>query len=194
MNSEEILIEFVASSDRSNGESIKSLSTSKVKESIQKIANLVQQLATESTPNQTNGLALDEVEVNIKLTETGEAVLLGNGQSNGTITLRFRASSHVVRGSFPDITNDLMISSQGNSYQKLQTLLASGNWQEANQETWNVICQAVNKNIGSVLSTEDIKQIPCEILQTIDNLWQKHSQGRYGFSSQNQIYMSSIMG
>ncbi|MFM7885533.1 MAG: GUN4 domain-containing protein, partial [Pseudanabaena sp.] len=83
---------------------------------------------------------------------------------------------------------------QGNSYQKLQTLLASGNWQEANQETWNVICQAVNKNIGSVLSTEDIKQIPCEILQTIDNLWQKHSQGRYGFSSQNQIYMSSIMG
>ncbi len=194
MNSEEILIEFVANSDRSNGESIKSLSTNKVKESIQKIANLVQQLATESTPNQTNGLALDEVEVAIKLTETGEAVLLGDGQSNGAITLRFRRPSHVVSSSLPTSANDLTIPSQGISYQKLQALLASGKWQEANQETWNVMCQAANKNIGSVLSAEDIKQISCEVLQTIDNLWQKHSQGRYGFSSQNQIYMSSIMG
>jgi len=194
MNSEEILIEFVASSDRSNGESIKALSTHKVKESIQRIANLVQQLATESTPNQTNGLALDEVEVAIKLTESGEAVLLGNGQSNGAITLRFRRPSPVVSGSFPASAHDLTIPSQGVSYQKLQALLASGKWQEANQETWNVMCQAANKNIGSVLSADDIKQIPCEVLQTIDSLWQKHSQGRYGFSSQNQIYMSSIMG
>ncbi len=194
MNSEEILIEFVANSDRSKGESIKSLSTNKVKESIQKIANLVQQLATASTPNQTNGLALDEVEVAIKLTETGEAVLLGDGQNTGAITLRFRRPSHVVSSAFPTSATDLTIPSQGISYQKLQTLLASGKWQEANQETWNVMCQAANKNVGSVLSPEDIKQIPCEVLQTIDTLWQKHSQGRYGFSSQNQIYMSSIMG
>lgn len=194
MNSEEILIEFVASSDRSNGESIKALSTNKVKESIQQIANLVQQLAPASTPNQTNGLALDEVEVAIKFTESGEAVLLGNGQSSSAIILRFRRPKHLVSGLSPTSDNDLAISNQGISYQKLQDLLASGKWQEANQETWNVMCQAANKNIGSVLSADDIKQISCEVLQTIDSLWQKHSQGRYGFSSQNQIYVSSIMG
>ncbi|MFN6067372.1 MAG: GUN4 domain-containing protein, partial [Pseudanabaena sp.] len=178
----------------SNGESIKALSTNKVKESIQQIANLVQQLAPESTPNQTNGLALDEVEVAIKLTESGEAVLLGNGQSSSAIILRFRRPKHLVSGLSPTSANDLAISNQGISYQKLQDLLASGKWQEANQETWNVMCQAANKNIGSVLSADDIKQISCEVLQTIDSLWQKHSQGRYGFSSQNQIYVSSIMG
>ncbi|MFO0209332.1 MAG: GUN4 domain-containing protein, partial [Pseudanabaena sp.] len=100
----------------------------------------------------------------------------------------------LVSGLSPTSANDLAISNPGISYQKLQDLLASGKWQEANQETWNVMCQAANKNIGSVLSADDIKQISCEVLQTIDSLWQKHSQGRYGFSSQNQIYVSSIMG
>ncbi|BBC24956.1 GUN4 domain-containing protein [Pseudanabaena sp. ABRG5-3] len=192
MNSEEILIEFVANGDRTHGESIKSISTNKVKESIQRVAKLVQQLATESTTNQSDGLALDEVEVAIKLTATGEAVLLGDGQSNGAITLRFRRSSKVVAsaGSAPAA----LTPSTGISYDKLQNLLTNSKWQDANQETWNLMCQAANKNLGSVLSAEDIKQIPCEVLQTIDGLWQKHSQGHYGFSSQNQIYMSSILG
>jgi hypothetical protein len=193
MNSEEILIEFVANGDRSHSESIKSISTKKVKESIQRVANLVQQLANESTVNQADGLALDEVEIAIKLTPAGEAVLLGDGQSNGAITLRFRRSSKfpavAIAGSPP-----LTASTGGTNLSKLQALLANGKWQEANQETWNVICQAANKNVGSVLSAEEIKQIPCEVLQAIDSLWKQHSQGRYGFSSQNQIYMSSILG
>lgn len=192
MNSEEILIEFVANGDRTYGESIKSISTNKVKESIQRVANLVQQLATESTTNQSDGLALDEVEISIKLTDSGEAVLLGDGQSKGAITLRFRRPSKASASiGFASTT---LPSSTGVNYQKLQNLLATGKWQEANQETWNLMCQAANKDLGSVLSAENIKQIPCEVLQTIDGLWQKHSQGHYGFSSQNQIYMSSILG
>jgi hypothetical protein len=44
------------------------------------------------------------------------------------------------------------------------------------------------------LTAEEIKQISCDDLQIIDNLWRQHSKGRYGFSAQNQIYMSSILG
>ena len=202
MNSEEILIEFVANGDRANSEVIKSIKSSKVKDSIQRVANLVQQLATENSSNPTNGLALDEVEVAIKLTSTGEAVLLGDGQSQGAITLRFRRSgsglansaniSHTAGQSAPLTVN--LISSQGVNYTKLQSLLSSHQWQAANQETWNVMCQAAQKKVGSVLSSEDIKKIACEDLKIINNLWQEHSQGRYGFSVQNQMYMSSIMG
>lgn len=43
MDSEEILIEFVGNGDRANGESIKSVNTTKIKDSIQKLASLVQQ-------------------------------------------------------------------------------------------------------------------------------------------------------
>jgi len=194
MNSEEILIEFVTNGDRASGKSIKAISTSKVKDSIQRLASLVQQLATESSTVSANGLALDEVEIAIKLTESGEAVLLGDGESNGTMTLRFRRSStSVIANREVSSSESSLISSTSVNYTKLRTLLSSGKWQEANQETWNVMCQAAHKNLGSVLSTEDIKQISCDDLQIIDSLWQQHSQGRYGFSAQNQIYMSSIL-
>ena len=195
MNSEEILIEFVANSDRASGKSIKAISTSKIKDSIQRLASLVQQLATESSTVSANGLALDEVEIAIKLTESGEAILLGDGESNGTMTLRFRRSStSAIANREISSSEPSLISSTSINYTKLRTLLSSGKWQEANQETWNVMCQAAHKNLGSVLSPEDIKQISCDDLQIIDSLWQQHSQGRYGFSAQNQIYMSSILG
>jgi hypothetical protein len=203
MNSEEILIEFVANGDRANGDrangaSIKSISTTKIKDSIQKLASLVQQLATESSQSPDNGLSLDEVEIAIKLTESGEAILLGDGQSNGTITLRFRRRPKSQETTLAIAANGgvgkSLTSSTGVDYSRLQTLLSSQKWQEANQETWNVMCQSARKNAGSVLSAEDIKQIACDDLKIIDSLWKQHSQGRYGFSVQNQIYMSSILG
>jgi hypothetical protein len=198
MNSEEILIEFVPNGDRADGESIKSISTIKIKDSIQRLANLVQQLATENPPSHANGLVLDEVEIAIKLTDAGETILLGDGQSNGTMTLRFRrthAEVAIARDETTTASPEIeLTSSTGVNYTKLRALLSSNKWQEANQETWNVMCQAAHKNIGSVLSAEDIKQISCDDLQIVNNLWQKYSQGRYGFSSQNQIYMSSILG
>ena len=200
MNSEEILVEFMAKpGDRASGESIKPISTTKIKDSVQRLASLVQQLANENSQSNVNGLELAEVEIAIKLTDSGEAVLLGDGQSNGTMTLRFRRPSNslaVARSEIqsPSTAVQPLTSSTGVNYSNLRALLSNGKWQEANQETWNVMCQAARKNIGSVLSAEDIKQISCDDLQIIDSLWQQHSQGRYGFSAQNQIYMSSILG
>lgn len=194
MDSEEILIEFVGNGDRAHGQSIKSISTTKMKDSIQKLASLVQQLATDSAPSETNGLALDEVEISIKITDTGEAILLGDGQSNGAMTLRFRRPSNPLAIAKASTQSQPLTSSTGVDYTKLRALLSSSKWQEANQETWNVMCQAARKNTGSVLTADEIKQISCDDLQIIDNLWQQHSQGRYGFSAQNQIYMSSILG
>lgn len=196
MNSEEILIEFVAKNgDRASGETIQSVNTTKIKDSIQHIVNLVQQVASKSSQNSVDELVLDEVEVAIKLTGSGQAILLGDGQSNGAMILRFRRPSN-SQTIAPDnaVFVKPVASSSGLDYSKLQALLSSGKWQEANQETWNVMCQAAHKNIGSVLSIEDITRISCDDLKMIDNLWKQHSKGRYGFSAQNQIYMSSIFG
>ncbi|PZV12394.1 MAG: hypothetical protein DCF20_17565 [Pseudanabaena sp.] len=195
MDSEEILIEFVGNGDRANGDSIKSISTTKIKDSIQRLASLVQQLAMDNAPSQANGLTLDEVEISIKLTDAGEAILLGDGQRHGAMTLRFRRPSQMAISNDETHTQPQpLTSSTGVDYTKLRDLLSSGRWQEANQETWNVMCQAAHKNIGSVLTADEIKQIACDDLQIIDNLWRQHSNGRYGFSAQNQIYMSSILG
>ncbi|MBD2175787.1 GUN4 domain-containing protein [Pseudanabaena sp. FACHB-1998] len=195
MNSEEILIEFVAG-DRAKDGAIKPISSTKIKDSIQRLANLVQHLGNESSSTHANGLELDEVEISVKFTDAGEAILLGDGQSNGAMTLRFRrpqAAIGIANG-YASSTSAKLTSSTGVDYTKLQDLLSSSKWQEANQETWNVMCQAARKKIGSVLTAEDLKQVSCDDLKMIDQLWQQYSQGRYGFSSQNQIYMSSILG
>jgi hypothetical protein len=193
MDSEEILVEFLVNSDRAKGGAIRPVSTTKIKENIHKLTSLVQQLVTEKDPNYANGLVLNEVEIAIKLTDTGEVILLGDGQNHGAITLRFRRPDNAIATS-ETTTAPSLTSSSGVNYAKLQALLASGDWSQANQETWNVMCQAARKKVGSVLTTDEIKQIACDDIQLIDNLWRQHSQGRYGFSAQNQIYMSSILG
>jgi serine/threonine protein kinase len=78
----------------------------------------------------------------------------------------------------------------GVDYHRLRDLLAAKKWQQANQETWAVMCLAVCKPIGSFLFGGDIQKLPDEDLQIIDQLWNKYSQGRFGFSVQQQIYDS----
>ena len=40
------------------------------------------------------------------------------------------------------------------------------------------------------LDVEHIEKFPCEDLRTIDQLWIKYSNGRFGFSVQKRIYQS----
>lgn len=71
-------------------------------------------------------------------------------------------------------------------YTRLRNLLAVGNWREADQETIRVLLKATNLN-GSLLSA-DLKKLPCEDLQTIDQIWTEYSKGHFGFSIQVRIY------
>ncbi|MFB2934620.1 GUN4 domain-containing protein [Aerosakkonemataceae cyanobacterium BLCC-F154] len=85
---------------------------------------------------------------------------------------------------------DKLISEVGVDYTKLQHLLAAGKWKEANQETWVVMCLAVGKSTNAYLQLSDIEKLPEDDLQTIDRLWVKYSQGRFGFSVQTYIFHS----
>lgn len=81
-----------------------------------------------------------------------------------------------------------LISAVGLDYAKLQYLLAVQKWQEADVETWVVLCAALGKKPKSYLFQDDIDNLPCEDLLTIDRLWVKYSRGKFGFSVQKQIY------
>jgi uncharacterized caspase-like protein len=80
-------------------------------------------------------------------------------------------------------------SERGVDYTQLRDLLATGKWKEADQETANKMLEAGRKEDGW-LTVEDIDQFPCEDLHTIDQLWIKYSNGRFGFSVQKRIYES----
>ena len=62
-----------------------------------------------------------------------------------------------------------------------------GNFKEADQETSRVILDAVNRSRDD-LTPNDMKQLPCTILQVIDKLWRDYSSDRFGFSIQLRLY------
>ena len=87
----------------------------------------------------------------------------------------------------PDIP---LKSERGVNYTKLRDLLATGEWQKADEETAKKMLEAAGRRKDGWLRIEDIDRFPCEDLQTIDQLWVKYSNGRFGFSVQKRIYES----
>ncbi|NER79063.1 MAG: NACHT domain-containing protein [Leptolyngbya sp. SIO1D8] len=75
-------------------------------------------------------------------------------------------------------------------YAKLKQLLQSQKWREANKETYRLMITTVGKEDGQWFDREDLLNFPCEDLKTIDQLWVKASEGKFGFSVQKQIYVS----
>ncbi|WP_254449396.1 GUN4 domain-containing protein [Anabaena sp. UHCC 0253] len=75
-------------------------------------------------------------------------------------------------------------------YIKLQAYLKAGNWKEADQETKRLILAVTNRKNEGWLRLEDIDNLPCENLRSIDQLWSKYSNGQFGFSVQMRIYKS----
>jgi len=83
-----------------------------------------------------------------------------------------------------------LISAEGVDYGKLDRLLASEKWQEADHETKNKMLEAAGRTGERWFRIEDIDRFLCEDLRTIDQLWVKYSNGLFGFSVQKRIYES----
>ncbi len=82
-----------------------------------------------------------------------------------------------------------LVSAKG-VYTKLRDLLAGGKWKEADEETYRVMLKVAGRESIGSLDVKDIENFPCEDLGTIDKLWVKYSDGKFGFSVQKQIYQS----
>ena len=104
-------------------------------------------------------------------------------------------------GNLPQIqplpSNVPLVSASGIDYTKLRDFLAAGKWKEANKET-NIVMQKAAKvrwlvklQLVSGLNSKSIKKIPSTDLQTINQLWEKYSNGHFGFRVQNQIYLDT---
>jgi hypothetical protein len=80
-----------------------------------------------------------------------------------------------------------MQSEVGVDYSRLRDLLAAGQWREAEGETKKVMLQAARREKEGMLDRESSEKFPSEDLRTIDQLWVKFSNGRFGFSVQKRI-------
>lgn len=82
----------------------------------------------------------------------------------------------------------LMLVTDVQRYKKLQDLLVAGDLVEADWETIRVIQAVTGEPNLEDITPDDMRQFPCSALRVVDNLWQTHSQGRFGFSVQIKIY------
>lgn len=75
-------------------------------------------------------------------------------------------------------------------YTRLRELLAAGKWKEADRETKLVMLQVSGLEQEAKLDKEHLENFPCDSLRTIDQLWVKYSNGRFGFSVQKRLFES----
>ncbi|WP_343232445.1 GUN4 domain-containing protein [Trichormus sp. NMC-1] len=76
----------------------------------------------------------------------------------------------------------------GMDYRKLQNYLKAEKWKEADEEALRVMLAVAKRENEGWLDVEDIYNFPCADLRTIDQLWVKYSNGKFGFSVQKRIY------
>lgn len=86
--------------------------------------------------------------------------------------------------------SDDLSSEKNVDYTRLRDLLADGKWKEADQETLTVMLKVTRREEEGSLDIESIETFPCADLRTIDRLWVKYSNGRFGFSVQKRIWES----
>jgi hypothetical protein len=78
----------------------------------------------------------------------------------------------------------------GVDYSPLRDLLAAGQWKEADELTWKLMLKAAKREQEGWLDSKSLENFSCSDLKTIDQLWVKYSQGKFGFSVQKQLYLS----
>lgn len=86
-----------------------------------------------------------------------------------------------------------LVSTKGVDYTQLRDFLAAGEWKLADEETELCMLKVCGKEKEGGLDREDIDSLPCEDLCTIERLWLKYSDGRFGFSVQQRIYDKSSL-
>jgi hypothetical protein len=91
----------------------------------------------------------------------------------------------------PTPANSLISPTTGIDYTPLQKHLQAQQWQAANDLTRILMLRAAQRDRQGWFTAEDIQQLPCWDLQTIDNLWKTYSDGRFGFSVQYGIFVST---
>lgn len=84
---------------------------------------------------------------------------------------------------------DELRSEKGIDYTHLRDLLKAKDWKAADAEIYEVMIQAVGKQSGDWCTVDELLNFPCIDLHTIDKLWIKYSQGKFGFSVQKKIYI-----
>lgn len=78
------------------------------------------------------------------------------------------------------------------NYDSLDYLLKAEKFQEADEETKNILLSSLEKKIDEGLGVKEIRSLSSDILLTIDELWMRYSNQKFGFSKQRSIWQNLL--
>jgi GUN4-like/ARM-like repeat domain, GUN4-N terminal len=81
-------------------------------------------------------------------------------------------------------------SSKGIDYAPLQTLLAQQDFQTADRVTLEKMCELAGAASQKWFYFTAVQSFPITDLQTINTLWFVHSEGKFGFSVQRELWLA----
>ena len=111
-----------------------------------------------------------------------------NNQEASTSTSPYQRSYKALERTREDAEQNLSKASPyQRSYKTLESLLSQQQWQRADLKTRDIIFN-FNLQREEEPNVESLINFPCEDLFTIDKLWVKYSNGKFGFSVQKNIY------
>ncbi len=155
-----------------------------------------------------NGTQKDQLQLIPQLTAMGEGgwqVLmdfLAASNDNGVDIIRGKVygglyqlehpmTEEFIKTHFP--SGIIPLNSQRNlDYQPLNQLLVKQQFQDADTLTRRLLCELAGEDAvqRKWLYFTEVEQFPATDLQTINNLWQLHSEGKFGFSVQRKLWLS----
>jgi|JFJP01.1.fsa_nt_gi GUN4-like. len=91
----------------------------------------------------------------------------------------------------PKPTSIFLVSDKGIDYTELQHLLENLQWQKADAETRFILQKIGNVVNSNYLNANDIFELSCIDLQTIDTLWLYYSNCHFGLTVQYQLWQES---
>lgn len=99
-------------------------------------------------------------------------------------------SQEFLQTNFPEGIVPLK-SDRGISYNSLQKLLVNQDFQAADLLTIQKMCEAAGSQAvkRKWLYFTEVESLPIQDLRTINQLWVVHSQGKFGFSVQREIWL-----
>jgi serine protease Do len=86
----------------------------------------------------------------------------------------------------------LVSQATGIDYSSLRDLLKTKKWEEADLQTYQLIDRIIktakNKNQSMFIELKTIAEFSCNDIRTIDALWKKYSDNKFGFSPQQKVW------
>jgi len=127
----------------------------------------------------------------LRYNDINNSSIIARAFHEGIVALKLDSS----KGMIPDLWNQSVLevgdlsSDRSVDYTRLRDLLKAGQWKDADYQTYLVMLKVVGREKGDWIRDEELLNFPCTDLRTIDRLWVKYSNGRFGFSVQKKIYL-----